>query len=285
MASVYNTVEFNSFENYFQNICKIPTLDIETENNLVTTYQKTQNQEIYKKIILSNLKFIVSIAKMYNGYGLPIADLVHSGSIGLMKSISNYDQKEGINFKSFAQYYIRYEIVEFVVNNYNVVKLATTKAKRKLFFKLKSMKNALIKEGREWLVPSEIKTISEKLNVKEVDVMEMEKGLYLPKYNLDVDSDSSDDDIPDRYSVISSNNTMEDEFIEEEEIENKKHIMMKAIESLNEKEKEILYKRILVESDEKMTFAELAEKYGVSCQRIDQIEKNMMKKLKTICLN
>lgn len=280
MTAIYQTVEFANFEKYYLEISKIPEIPVDIENDMVTEYQKTNNVDIYKKIILSNLRYVMNIAKNFNGYGLPIFDLVQSGAIGLMNAIPNYKQSEGANFKTIAKYHIRAEILEFVLNNYRMIKIATTKAKRKLFFNIKKLKNSLIKDGREWLSEKDVSIISEKLNVNDDDVIEMEKSLYLPHYSLDKVASDEDDDF-DRYAMISSEETLESSLIDIMEDEEKKQKFIAAFKELNEKEQDILKRRFFNEQPE--TYASIGKSMGISGQRVDQYEKGAIKKLKAMC--
>lgn len=279
MTAIYQTIEFNSFEKYYLEISQIPEIPVSIENDMVSEYQKTNNAEIYKKIVLSNLRYVMNIAKNFNGYGLPIFDLVQSGAIGLMKAIPNYKQSEGCNFKTIAKFHIRAEILEFVLNNYRIIKIATTKAKRKLFFNIKKLKNSLVKDGREWLSEEDIQVVSEKLNVDSADVVEMEKSLYLPHYNLDNKGADEDDDF-DRHTIISSDETLESSIIDIMEDEEKKKLFVSAFNKLSEKEQDVLKRRYFQEQPE--TYASIGKSMGISGQRVDQYEKGAIKKMKAM---
>jgi len=224
---------------------------------------------------LAHLRFVIYIAKTYSGYGLSEADLIQEGNLGLMKAVRKFNPEAGVRVVSYAVHWIKAEIHEYVLKNWKIVKVATTKAQRKLFFNLRSKK-----KGLDWLTDQEIDSISKDLGVKSSEVREMEKRLSGSDISFDPLADSDDDE-----AVYSPSHYLQDEASNPEDIVEKEMMkeenttsLHKAINELDDRSRDILQDRWL--ADEKLTLHDLAEKYHISAERVRQIEKNAMKKVK-----
>jgi RNA polymerase sigma-32 factor len=230
-----------------------------------------------RKLIMSHLRFVVHIAKGYSGYGLPQADLIQEGNLGLMKAVKRFNPEVGVRLVSFAVHWIKAEIHEFVLRNWRIVKVATTKSQRKLFFNLRKNKKRL-----GWFSAKEVQTVAETLGVKEKDVVEMESRMSGIDLGFDL-SDDDDDNAP--QSSFSPVQYLEDKSGDVATlIENEQHAkhssnqLLSAIRALDERSQDIISARWL-DDNKKMTLQELADKYSVSAERVRQLEKNAMKKL------
>jgi RNA polymerase sigma-32 factor len=256
---------------------KIPLLTAEEEKELATRLRQNNDLKAARKLILSHLRLVISIARGYNGYGLPQADLIQEGNIGLMKAVKRFDPKVGVRLVSFAIHWIRAEIHEFVIKNWRIVKIATTKPQRKLFFNLRK---AAKKRG--WFSPDEVATISDQLNVSKKDVLQMEARLnnYDQAFNGAEDSDENPASwgAPEHYLEDHSNNP-EAQLLETNWASDQEQRLYKALKTLDERSQNILQSRWL--SDKKQTLHDLADQYSVSAERIRQLEKAAMLKVRT----
>ena len=259
---------------YIQTVNSIPLLTAEEEKDLGYRLQEQGDLEAARLLVLSHLRFVVHIAKSYNGYGLAQADLIQEGNVGLMKAVKRFDPTLGVRLVSFAVHWIKAEIHEFVLKNWRIVKIATTKAQRKLFFNLRGAKKSLT-----WLNGKEVEAIAADLNVKPETVREMEGRLS----STDAAFDGYMDDDEASYAPV---NYLEDQrynpasMIEARDTDaDASSRLQAALEQLDERSRDILQKRWL--NEEKATLHELADIYGVSAERIRQLEKNAMKKVKT----
>ena len=267
----------DSFTSYQQSIREIPFLTQEEEYELGTRLKKDNDLEAAKKLILSHLKLVMKIARSYSGYGLPHSDLVQEGNIGLMKAVKKFDVDRGVRLVSYAMFWIKAEIQEYVVKNWRLVKMATTKAQRKLFFNLRSLRSTLQPLGLE-----EIKSIAKELNVKEEEVREMEFRFNGQELSIDYSNDDSEEDQFRPISFLKDSALMPSEEIEKSEVEsNNRKNLKNALMRLDVRSREIVEARWLKE-DKTDTLHELAKKYKVSAERIRQIEQNAMKKIKTL---
>ena len=266
----------DSFSLYQQSIQEIPFLTEEEEYELGMRLKKDNDLEAAKKLILSHLKLVMKIARSYSGYGLPQSDLVQEGNIGLMKAVKKFDVDRGVRLVSYAMFWIKAEIQEYVVKNWRLVKMATTKAQRKLFFNLRSLRSTLQPLGVE-----EIKSIAKELNVKEEEVREMEFRFSGQEISIDYSNDDSEEDQFRPIAYLKDSALMPLEEIEKSEVEsnNTKNIQ-NALMKLDTRSREIVEARWLKENKTD-TLHELAKKYKVSAERIRQIEQNAMKKIKT----
>jgi len=267
----------DSFDLYQQQVQAIPLLTEEEEIGLATKLHEENDLTAARQLIMSHLRLVIKIARSYSGYGLNQADLVQEGNIGLMKAVKRFDPSRGVRLVSFAIYWIKAEIQEFVVRNWRLVKTATTKAQRKLFFNLRSMKKTL-----QPLKQDEIKEIAKELNVKEADVKEMEYRFNGNEIALDYQDDDNDDEIFRPISYLKDENADPlKQLISKESESNSISALTNAIKSIDERSRYVLESRWLNEEKSK-TLHELAHELGVSAERIRQIEQNALKKLKSL---
>jgi RNA polymerase sigma-32 factor len=267
----------DSFDLYQQQVQAIPLLTEEEEIGLAKKLHEENDLTAARQLIMSHLRLVIKIARSYSGYGLNQADLVQEGNIGLMKAVKRFDPSRGVRLVSFAIYWIKAEIQEFVVRNWRLVKTATTKAQRKLFFNLRSMKKTL-----HPLKQDEIKEIAKELNVKEADVKEMEYRFNGNEIALDYQDDDNDDEIFRPISYLKDENADPlKQLISKESESNSISALANAIKSIDERSRYVLESRWLNEEKSK-TLHELADELGVSAERIRQIEQNALKKLKSL---
>ncbi len=270
----------DSYDRYMQSIRTIPSLTAEEEMELGMRLKKSNDLEAAKTLILSHLKLVAKVAKGYSGYGLPQSDLVQEGNIGLMKAVKRFDPERGVRLVSFAIYWIKAEIQEYIVKNWRLVKTATTKAQRKLFFNLRSMKKTL-----QPLKSDEINSIAKELNVKPEDVREMEYRFNGNEISLDYGSEESEDDVFRPIAYLKDETPEPSEQMEIDQSEgNSLSSLSKALSSLDERSRLIVEERWLKDKDAS-TLHELADKLGVSAERIRQIEQAAMKKIKLLMLS
>jgi RNA polymerase sigma-32 factor len=265
----------SNLDAYMRAARSVPILSLEEEQRLATDLQETGNIESAQRLILPHLRFVIKVANNYAGYGLAVSDLIQEGNIGLMKAVKRFRPEVGVRLVSFAVHWIKAEIHEFILKNWRIVKIATTKAQRKLFFKLRSQKTRL-----GWFKPEEIEHVAETLGVTKENVVEMENRLN----NHDVGfSMSSDDDEDSAYlapenTLVSSTQSPE-LLLEANDTEQQNHRQLSAaLGQLDDRSKAIVTRRWL--NDSKATLHELADEYGVSAERIRQIEKNAFKSIK-----
>jgi RNA polymerase sigma-32 factor len=267
----------DSYDRYMQSIRAIPSLTADEELALGMRLKTSNDLEAAKTLILSHLKLVAKVAKGYSGYGLPQSDLVQEGNIGLMKAVKRFDPERGVRLVSFAIFWIKAEIQEYIVKNWRLVKTATTKAQRKLFFNLRSMKKTL-----QPLKSDEINSIAKELNVKPEDVREMEYRFNGNEISLDYGSEESEDDVYRPIAYLKDETPEPSEKMEVDQSEgNSLSSLNKALSSLDERSRLILEERWLKDKDSS-TLHELADKLGVSAERIRQIEQAAMKKIKML---
>ncbi len=280
LISVSNTMPVlkgsSNLDAYIQAARSVPILTPEEEYALAQDLQETGNVEAAQKLVLPHLRFVIKVANNYAGYGLPIADLIQEGSIGLMKAVKRFRPEVGVRLVSFAVHWIKAEIHEFILKNWRIVKVATTKAQRKLFFKLRSQKTRL-----GWFKSEEIDHVAETLGVTRENVIEMENRLN----NYDIGFDPTTDEDDDTAYLAPANslasNTLSPELLLEAQDteQNNTHMLSDAMQDLDERSKAIVTRRWLIEP--KATLHELAAEYGVSAERIRQIEANAFKSIKS----
>ena len=263
-----------SLDLYIQAVNRIPLLTAEEESSLAKRLKEENDLDAARILVMSHLRLVVSIARRFNGYGLPFADLIQEGNIGLMKAVKRYDYENGARLVSFAMHWIKAEIHEFVLKNWRIDKIATTKAQRKLFFNLRSMRSNL-----DTLDSNEIDRISRELNVRTSDVSEMEARMS--GHDLALDPLSMDEE--NEYSPISYLPTPDldpSQTLEEKQLEKKQSEgLTAALLILDERSRDIIQARWLNEKDQS-TLHELADQYGISAERIRQIEAQAMKKMR-----
>ena len=258
-----------SLDTYISHIMSIPPLTTEEEVALGRNSQGTKDLESAKKLIMHNLRYVIYIAKSYSGYGLNLNDLVQEGNIGLMKAVKKYDPEKNLKLITFAVYWIKSEIHEFVIKNWKIVKVATTKSQRKLFFNLRSKKSTL-----STLSNKEAISIAQDLGVPLKDVIEMEKRMN----NHDLAIEDNDDENASPSLFLTSSELEPDQVLENEEKNLLNTKLYEVINKLDERSKDIVKSRWL--STSKLTLEDLSKKYGVSRERIRQIENESMLKLK-----
>jgi RNA polymerase sigma-32 factor len=265
----------DSLDQYMRSIKAFPVLTAEEEMNYATRLKNNNDLEAAKALIVSHLRLVASIARGYSGYGLPQADLIQEGNIGLMKAVKRFDPTRGVRLVSFAMHWIKAEIHEYIIRNWRLVKVATTKAQRKLFFNLRSMKT-----GLGSLQPDEVANIARELKVKPEEVLEMESRFNNHEISLE---GNSDDDSEDTFSPIAY---LEDEQPEPSEmlsVIEQEHLqttgLASALASLDERSRRIVEARWLTQ-DSSSTLHDLAAEFGVSAERIRQIEQKAMEKMK-----
>jgi RNA polymerase sigma-32 factor len=247
----------------------IPVLSTEEEVALAKKLKETNDLESAKKLIMHNLRYVVYIAKTYTGYGLNLSDLIQEGNVGLMKAVKKYNPEKNLKLITFAVYWIKSEIHEFVVKNWKIVKIATTKAQRKLFFNLRSKKSSLSN-----LTVKEASSIAKDLSVTVKDVIEMEKRMG----NHDITMDDNDDEKIAPSDFLKSSELEPDEILENTEKDLVTKKLYKIINTLDQRSKDIIESRWLAE--EKTTLEDLSKKYGISKERVRQIENESILKLK-----
>ena len=267
----------DSFDLYQRQVQAIPMLTEEEEMELATKLHQHNDLNAARQLIMSHLRLVIKIARSYSGYGLNQADLVQEGNIGLMKAVKRFDPTRGVRLVSFAMYWIKAEIQEFVVRNWRLVKTATTKAQRKLFFNLRSMKKTL-----KPLKPSEISDIAKELNVKESDVIEMEYRFNGHEIAIDYqDNDSEEDNYRPISYLQDENADPATQLMLEETETNKLDALSEALKTIDERSRYVLETRWLNEAKTK-TLHELADELNISAERVRQIEQNALKKLKSL---
>jgi len=252
-----------------------PLLSAEEEYDLATKLKNDNDLDAAQTLIVSHLRLVVSIARGYLGYGLPQSDLIQEGNIGLMKAVKRFDPDRGVRLVSFAMHWIKAEMNEYIVRNWRLVKTATTKAQRKLFFNLRSMK-----KGLGSLQPDEINRIAKELNVKPEEVMEMEYRLNGQEISLDAQIDDDGDESFSPIAYLEDESPEPSEFLAKQQAEKMQSASLsKALMSLDERSRRVLEARWLTESAT-LTLHDLAAEFGVSAERIRQIEQKAMQKIK-----
>jgi len=273
---VENLSPGRNLDAYVQSVSAIPVLTTEEERKLADRLYFEEDVEAARQLVMSHLRFVVHVAKSYSGYGLPLGDLIQEGNVGLMKAVRRFDPTMGVRLVSFAVHWIKAEMHEFILRNWRIVKVATTKAQRKLFFNLRSKK-----KGLSWMNNDEVNAIADDLGVEAKTVREMEGRLAAHDAAFDApvaDEDETPFHAPANYLEDMSADPatqVEDANWKEESQQQ----LMNAMQQLDDRSQDILIQRWLHE--EKATLHELAAKYKVSAERIRQLEKNAMKKIRT----
>ena len=264
-----------TFDAYLNVVRQMPQLTSEQERELALRFRDDGDLEAARELVMTNLRFVVHVARGYSGYGLSMPDLIQEGNVGLMKAVKRFDPNMGVRLVSFAVHWIKAEIHEYVIKNWGIVKIATTKAQRKLFFNLRKMKKDL-----NWLSHDDAQAIAADLNVNLSDVYEMEKRLSSHDMSFDMSNDDIDDE---NYSApvnyLQKYHADPAELLEASDWEGREHeLLTEAMKTLDERSLDILASRWLVEK--KLTLQDLAAKYNVSAERIRQLEQNAMKKIR-----
>ena len=265
-----------SLESYIQTVNRYPMLSLEEEQRLARTWHAKEDVEAARQMVVSHLRVVVSVARHYLGYGLPHADLIQEGNVGLMKAVKRFDPDRGVRLVSFALHWIRAEIHEYVLKNWRLVKVATTKAQRKLFFNLRSLKQSL-----NALTFEQADAMARELNVTRKDVLEMETRMS----GHDVSIDPTVDDGEESYgplAYLASPDENPAQLFEREQTEHLRHTgLATALKNLDERSRHIIKARWLTDG-ESSTLHELAAEYGVSAERIRQIEARALQKMRAV---
>jgi len=269
------TLPIGSLEAYGQAVGRFPVLSAEEEKDLATRYRRDNDLDAARRLVMSHLRFVVHVARGYKGYGLPQADIIQEGNVGLMKAVKRFDPTVGVRLVSFAVHWIRAEIHEYILRNWRIVKVATTKAQRKLFFNLRSAKKRL-----GWLDREEVDAVAKDLGVPPETVLEMEKRMSAHDAPFDMPAERGDEDErPAPAAYLADRRFDPAAQVEHEDWE--RHStgqLQKALGILDDRSRDILEKRWL--TDDKSTLQDLANRYQVSAERIRQLEKSALKKLK-----
>ena len=260
-------------ESYLASVHSIPILTREQEQELAIKLYENDDLDAARQLVIHHLRFVVHIARSYQGYGLPLADIIQEGNVGLMKAVNKFDPHKGVKVVSFAVHWIKAEIHEYILRNWRQVKIATTKAQRKLFFNLRSKKKDL-----EWLTKDEAEKIAADLNVEVKDVLHMENRLSSTDASFDSPiSSDSDEEVMSPSQFLEDKRFSPEDLVANSEAEDMNHAaLFEALESLDERSKDILLRRYLAE--DKATLHDLADEYKVSAERIRQIESGALKK-------
>ena len=266
-----------SLDAYISAVNRIPVLTVEEEQALARRLRETEDLDAAKYLVMSHLRFVVHVARGYQGYGLGMGDLIQEGNIGLMKAIKRFDPDQGVRLVSFAVHWVRAEMHEFILRNWRIVKVATTKAQRKLFFNLRKSKKRL-----GWMNAAEVTAIAKDLNVSEREVREMESRLSGRDIGFDApDDDDNDHRPPAPGAFLQAHHADPALAFESDDHEgNQLEILREGMSKLDERSRDILKRRFL--SEPKATLQELAEEYSVSAERIRQLEANALKKIKAL---
>ena len=271
-------IPFGSLEGYIQSVSQMPMLSAEEEQELACRLRSQNDLAAAQRLIMAHLRFVAQIARGYAGYGLSLGDLIQEGNVGLMKAVKRFDPVYGVRLVSFAVHWIRAEIHEFILRNWRIVKVATTKAQRKLFFKLRGAKKRL-----GWLNYEEVNTVARELGVSPDNVLEMESRLSGHDVSFDPAPETDGDDEPDRYApatYLRDDQADPARVLERDDWEAQTTRQLgAALEQLDPRSRAIVQRRWL--SDDKPTLHDLAAEYQVSAERIRQLETNAMKKLRT----
>ena len=267
-------------ESYLSSVHAIPILTKEQEQELALKLYEEDDLDAARQLVIHHLRFVVHIARSYQGYGLPLGDIIQEGNVGLMKAVDKYDPHRGVKLVSFAVHWIKAEIHEYILKNWRLVKIATTKAQRRLFFNLRGKKKSL-----EWLTKEEAESIASDLNVDVKDVLHMENRLSSNDSSFDAPVQTGNDE-----EVMSPSQYLEDKRYDPEVIvanEQAEQVnrseLVEALKMLDDRSKDILQRRYL--SDQKATLHDLADEYEVSAERIRQIENTALKKLKSLMVD
>ena len=273
--AIPTNLSVGTFDTYLNTVSHMPKLTPEQERELAVRYRDHDDIEAARKLVMSNLRFVAHVARGYSGYGLPLADVMQEGNVGLMKAVKRFDPDVGVRLVSFAIHWIRAEIHEYVIKNWRIVKVATTKAQRKLFFNLRKSK-----KGLGWLSKDDAEAIAENLDVDIKIVYEMEERLDGRDMAFDLPAnDSSEDNVSAPVNYLEQKEADPALLLENSDWKgHEEGLLTQALSELDERSQDILTSRWL--SEKKATLHELAARYNVSAERIRQLEKNAMKKLK-----
>ena len=267
-----------SLEAYIGAVHQIPVLSVEDEQSLARRFRDAEDLDAARELVHSHLRFVVHVARGYSGYGLQLGDLIQEGNIGLMKAVKRFDPDMGVRLVSFAVHWIRAEMHEFILKNWRIVKVATTKAQRKLFFNLRKAKTRL-----GWMNAAEVTAVARDLNVPEHEVLEMEARLSGRDIGFDAPADEDDEHAPPSPAayLMADAEDPSQAYERADSEDNQLQLLREGLAGLDARSRDIIARRWL-DADSKVTLQELADEYGVSAERIRQIEANAMKKMKAL---
>ena len=267
-----------SLEAYIGAVHQIPVLSVEDEQALAHRFRDGEDLDAARELVHSHLRFVVHVARGYNGYGLPLGDLIQEGNIGLMKAVKRFDPEVGVRLVSFAVHWIRAEMHEYIIKNWRIVKVATTKAQRKLFFNLRKSKKRL-----GWLNAAEVSAVARDLNVSEREVLEMESRLSGRDVGFDAPADEDDERAPPAPAayLMAHDEDPSQAYERQDSEDNQLELLREGLQRLDDRSRDIIRRRWL-DADSKVTLQELADEYGVSAERIRQVEANALKKMKAL---
>ena len=261
---------------YLQEIKKFPILTAEEEYMLAKRYKEHGDTEAAHKLVTSHLRLVAKIAMGYRGYGLPVTDLISEGNVGIMQAVKKFDPERGFRLATYAMWWIRAQIQEYVLHSWSLVKIGTTAAQKKLFFNLKKLKNQLSSIDSGNLSPENAREIASRLNVKEAEVLDMDNRLFSGDQSLNVQvGEEGDTEWQDM--LVDSNDTQDNILANSNELSFRKKIFEQALEVLNDREKEIITLRKL--KDKPVKLEELSKKFNISRERVRQIEEKAFEKL------
>ena len=266
-----------SFDAYLLKIRKFPMLDAAEEYILAKNWRDKGDKESAHKLVTSHLRLVAKIATGYRGYGLPMSELVSEGNIGLMQAVKKFDPEKGFRLATYAMWWIRASMQEYILRSWSLVKIGTTAAQKKLFFNLRKMKNQIMKSDQTDLLPEQVTEIANRLDVSEDDVNSMEQRMKGPESSLNATITGEEGETEWQDWVVDENADQELQIAHKQETSKKKALLDKALHVLNDREKEILFERRLI--DEPKTLEELSQKHNVSRERIRQIENRAFEKL------
>ena len=267
---------------YLQQIKKFPMLTADEEYMLAKRYKEHGDSDAAHKLVTSHLRLVAKIAMGYRGYGLPVTDLISEGNVGIMQAVKKFDPEKGFRLATYAMWWIRAQIQEYVLHSWSLVKIGTTAAQKKLFFNLRKIKNQLVSIDSGNLSPENVREIATRLDVKEVEVLDMENRLFTSDQSLNIKIGEEND--TEWQDLIEDKNDTHDKIIEnKDELNYRRELFQKALNILNEREKEIIKLRKLNENPLKLE--ELSKKYKISRERVRQIEEKALEKLQKEILN
>ena len=266
---------------YLDQIKKFPMLDAEEEYMLAKNWKATGNVKSAEKLVTSHLRLVAKIAMGYKGYGLPVSEMISEGNIGLMQAVKKFEPEKGFRLATYAMWWIKASIQEYILRSWSLVKIGTTAAQKKLFFNLKKLKNQIAPKTEGDLKHEHVKDIANRLDVSEDEVISMNRRLLGKEQSLNAPIGEAGDEWQDW--VVDKDMDQELKFAQQEEIEQRKDLLSESIKILNDREKEILYSRRL--TDEPITLDDLSKKYKISRERIRQIENKAFEKLQKHMLN
>ena len=267
-----------SLDAYISAVNMIPVLTVDEEQALARAFRDEDDLDAAKNLVMSHLRFVVHVARGYQGYGLGMGDLIQEGNIGLMKAVKRFDPDQGVRLVSFAVHWVRAEMHEFILRNWRIVKVATTKAQRKLFFNLRKSKKRL-----GWLNAAEVSAVAKDLNVSEREVLEMESRLSGRDIGFDLTADDDDDHAPPAPAayLMTQEEDPSQAYERADSEDNQLELLREGMGQLDARPRDIIKRRWL-DADSKITLQELADEYGVSAERIRQVEANALKKMRAL---